>query len=330
MLRITGIRALRYPVLWERTAPQGVAHARWHWSDARLDRLRQLAITPIVGLLHHGSGPAYTNLADPEFAAKLAEYAGAVVNRYPWIEHYTPVNEPLTTARFSGWYGLWYPHGRDPQTFIATLLGQCRAIVLAMRAIRSINPRAKLIQTEDLGKSFSTPLLAYQAEFNNELRWLVWDLLCGKLDSQHPLWEWLTRCAGANEADLMWFNENRCVPDVLGANHYVTSLRFLDEKLRTTQRVFMAAMAGIVTSISRQPVVYSNARKIPGRCCWRPGSVIAFLWRSLSAISILPVMINYVGSFKCGALLIRQKSRAPIFARSRYGHCSAPMIGTVW
>ena len=30
----------------------------------------------------------------------------------------------------------------------------------------------------------------------------------------------------------MWFNENRCIPDVLGANHYVTSLQFLDEKLQ--------------------------------------------------------------------------------------------------
>ena len=54
-------------------------------------------------------GPAYTSLADPEFPEKLAEYAGAVAKRYPWIGHYTPVNEPLTTARFSGWYGLWYP-----------------------------------------------------------------------------------------------------------------------------------------------------------------------------------------------------------------------------
>ena len=78
-----GIRALRYPVLWERTAPEGVARARWRWSDARLNRLRELSMTPIVGLLHHGSGPAYTNLADPEFAAKLAEYAGAVANSIP-------------------------------------------------------------------------------------------------------------------------------------------------------------------------------------------------------------------------------------------------------
>src|SRR4051812_3321714 len=52
-----GIKALRYPVLWERTAPQGVANANWTWSDERLNRLRELGIRPIAGLVHHGSGP---------------------------------------------------------------------------------------------------------------------------------------------------------------------------------------------------------------------------------------------------------------------------------
>jgi dTDP-4-dehydrorhamnose reductase len=226
-----GISALRYPVIWERTAPRSLVDIDWHWSDARLLELRALGITPIVGLVHHGSGPAYTSLVDPAFPEKLAEYAGAVAARYPWIENYTPINEPLTTARFSGLYGVWYPHGREPRTFIDALLNQCRAVALAMNAIRAVNSRAKLIQTEDLGKTYSTPLLAYQAEFNNHLRWLTWDLLCGKLDRAHPLWDWLVHCAGAGEAELLWFQENRCPPQILGANHYVTSQRFLDEQL---------------------------------------------------------------------------------------------------
>ena len=50
-----GVRALRYPVLWERVAPHGIESANWSWSDERLARLRELGITPIVGLLHHGS-----------------------------------------------------------------------------------------------------------------------------------------------------------------------------------------------------------------------------------------------------------------------------------
>ena len=224
-----GVRALRYPVLWERTAPNGEMSADWSWADERLERLRELGIRPIVGLVHHGSGPRHTSLIDPAFPEKLAEFARAVAERYPWVDSYTPVNEPLTTARFSGMYGHWYPHGRDGLTFARALLTQCRATVLSMRTIREVNPAAQLVQTEDLGKTHSTPLLAYQAEFENERRWLSFDLLCGRLNRSSLIWNHLCDL-GVDEAELNWFLENPCPPDMLGINHYVTSERFLDER----------------------------------------------------------------------------------------------------
>jgi len=226
-----GIRAIRYPVLWERVAPDGLQLANWSWSDERLARLRELDVMPIVGLVHHGSGPRCTSLTDADFSTKLAEYASAVAERYPWVEYYTPVNEPLTTARFSGLYGLWYPHGRDEKTFKDALFNQCRAVVLSMREIQKINPYAKLVQTEDLGKTYSTPPLTYQAEFNNELRWLSWDILCGRVDKNHYLWDWLIKWCRASEEEVLWFSENICPPSIIGVNHYVTSERFLDEHL---------------------------------------------------------------------------------------------------
>ncbi|HEX8492834.1 MAG TPA: family 1 glycosylhydrolase [Pyrinomonadaceae bacterium] len=225
-----GVRAMRYPVLWERTAPGELQQADWSWPDERLARLRELEIRPIVGLLHHGSGPRHTSLVDPAFPEKLAAYARAVARRYPWVESYTPINEPLTTARFSGLYGHWYPHGRDALVFIRALLMQCRATVLAMRAIREINGNAQLIQTEDLGKTYSTRTLSYQADFENERRWLSFDLLCGRVCPEHPLWDYLT-WLGIEEAELEWFVGNPCAPDLIGINHYLTSERFLDERL---------------------------------------------------------------------------------------------------
>jgi dTDP-4-dehydrorhamnose reductase len=224
-----GIRAIRYPVLWERTAPDSLENADWSWADERLGRLRELGINPIVGLVHHGSGPRHTSLIDPEFPEKLALYAGAVAERYPWVTHYTPVNEPLTTARFSGMYGHWYPHGCDELTFARAMFGQCRAIALSMKAIREVNPNAQLIQTDDLGKVYSTPTLAYQAEFENERRWLTFDLLCGRVNSTHPMWGYLRYC-GILEAEIEWFLQNPCPPDIMGINHYLTSDRFLDER----------------------------------------------------------------------------------------------------
>lgn len=225
-----GIRALRYPVHWERFVPESEGSAiDWSWADLRLGRIRDLGVRPIVGLLHHGSGPACTSLVDPNFAEGLVRYARQVAERFPWVEEWTPINEPLTTARFSGLYGHWYPHGVEEPTFIRALLQQCRATALAMQAIRTINPAARLIQTEDLGKIHSTPQMRYQAEFENERRWLAWDLLCGRVDHGHPLWGYLL-WAGASEADLNWLGEHPCPPDVIGIDHYLTSERFLDER----------------------------------------------------------------------------------------------------
>jgi dTDP-4-dehydrorhamnose reductase len=228
-----GIRTLRYPVLWERTAPEGVPD--WRWCDDRLRRLCELRIEPIVGLVHHGSGPRCTSLLDSHFPERLASYARYVANRYPWVRHYTPVNEPLTTARFSCLYGNWYPHARDANSFVRALLLQCKAVVLAMHEIRRINSEAKLVQTEDLGRVFSLPALSYQAEFENTRRWLTWYLLIGHVDSSHPMWSFLM-WTGVPDGEVLWFQENPCPPDIIGIDHYVTSDRFLDERLERYPR----------------------------------------------------------------------------------------------
>lgn len=225
-----GFRTLRYPVLWERVAPDGLDRAEWRWTDDRLHRLRALGIRPVAGLIHHGSGPRGTSLLDPAFPDALSAYAAAVARRYPWLEDYTPVNEPLTTARFSALYGHWYPHGQDPRAFVGALINQVDATVRAMRAIRTVNPRARLIQTEDAGRTFSTPLLAYQARFENHRRWLTFDLLAGRVGRQHPLWRWLLDHA-APRRTLDALVDSPCASDVIGLNYYLTSDRYLDERV---------------------------------------------------------------------------------------------------
>jgi dTDP-4-dehydrorhamnose reductase len=224
-----GIHAMRYPVLWERVAPDGLESADWRWTDERLARMRNLGIRPIAGLLHHGSGPRCTDLSQPDFPAKLADYAAAVAKRYPWLDHYTPVNEPLTTARFSGLYGHWYPHGRDYGLFLRLLVNQLNGVRLAMRAIRQVNPAARLVQTDDLGRTLSTPRLAYQAAYENERRWLSFDLLTGRFDRQHALWRDVTDAVPARALDALLADP--CPPDIVGINHYLSGERFLDEQL---------------------------------------------------------------------------------------------------
>lgn len=230
LIAALGIRTLRFPVLMEAISPDSPGHGDWRWHDHALDKLRRLGIEPIAGLIHHGSGPRYTDLLDPGFGALVAGHAGRVARRYPWIKRFTPVNEPLTTARFSGLYGHWYPHGRETAIFLRCLYNECNAIMLSMQAIREITPDAELVQTEDLGKIFATPLLQYQADYENERRWLSLDLLCGRIDRSHS-WYQAFIDAGIDHAAMARFIESPCVPDIVGINHYLTSERFLDEEV---------------------------------------------------------------------------------------------------
>ena len=226
-----GIKTLRYPILWERHQPEENGEIDFSWIEGRLNKLRSLDIIPIAGLLHHGSGPVFTDLLDVNFPSKFAYYAKQVATKFPWITHYTPINEPLTTARFSGLYGLWYPHKNNDVSCMKMLLNELKGTILAMREIRKINPSAKLVQTEDMGKTFSTPLLSYQARFENQRRWLTFDLLCGRVDSLHPLYKYFMRL-GINPDVLEFFSNNPMPPDVIGVNYYVTSERYLDQRLQ--------------------------------------------------------------------------------------------------
>lgn len=229
MIAETGIKQIRYPCLWEKVAPHSLEEFDWSFLDERLAELRRLGIKPIAGFLHHGSGPKYTSLIDPDFPEKFATFAKAFAERYPWVEDYTPINEILTTARFSCLYGHWYPHTRDYPTFIRAVFNQVKGTVLAMKAIREINPKARLIQTDDLGKAQSTEPLKYQVEFENERRWLGWDLLCGKVDEKHPLL-WLFKDVVSDE-DLKWLKASATPPNIIGINHYHLSNRFLDHRM---------------------------------------------------------------------------------------------------
>lgn len=223
-----GIKKIRYPCLWERVAPESLDNCDWTFLDERLEEIRRLGVTPIAGFLHHGSGPKYTSLVDRHFPEKLARYAREFASRYPWVTDYTPINEINTTARFSCLYGHWYPHQKNLYHFHQAVILQCKATVLAMREIRKINPDAKLIQTDDLGRCQSTEVLSYQRDYENERRWMAWDFLCGKVTREHPLFSKLVE-SGITEGEVLWFQENNCPPDVIGINHYHLSNRFLDD-----------------------------------------------------------------------------------------------------
>jgi beta-glucosidase/6-phospho-beta-glucosidase/beta-galactosidase len=221
-----GIKVLRRGLLWEHFERD----QSWNSADACMERMAQVGIRPIVGIVHHGSGPPHTSLADESLPERLAAYAGTVAARYPSVERYTPVNEPHTTARFSSMYGIWYPHHMSRPSYLRALLLQIKATVLCMKAIREVRSDALLVQTEDIGKTCGTRELSSLCDVLNERRWLSIDLLCGLVDRVHPMLAYLVE-NGIPEQEILWFRDNPCPPDVIGVNYYLTSDRYLDHRV---------------------------------------------------------------------------------------------------
>jgi dTDP-4-dehydrorhamnose reductase len=225
-----GIKAVRYPILWETVAPDSPRKLDFAWHDERLERLEKHGIRVIASLLHHGSGPRYTELLDPDFPRLFADYAAQVAEHYPSIELWNPINEPLTTARMSFLYGLWYPHLSDSGACLRALVNQCVAIAEAMKAVRSVSPGAQLLVTEDIPKIFATEKLQYQAEYENHRRWLTFDLLAGRVGRGHYFHQEML-AGGVPEASLELLAGGSGKPDMLGFDHYLTSERYLDHRL---------------------------------------------------------------------------------------------------
>jgi dTDP-4-dehydrorhamnose reductase len=225
-----GLRCVRTCLHWERFAEaEAAGRDPWVVFDRTMNSLRGNGMEPIVGLLHHGSGPPSTSLLDADFGEKLADYALRVAERYPWATLYTPVNEPNTTARFSCLYGHWFPHHESLASYARALVNQAKATALAMQAIRTVQPEARLITTEDGGRIGSTGPLQAEREHREARRWLGTDLLCGWVAPGHSLFAWLVQ-NGIAEDELRWLAEHPCPPHVLGLNYYLTSDRFLDHR----------------------------------------------------------------------------------------------------
>jgi dTDP-4-dehydrorhamnose reductase len=229
LLAKLGVRGSRYPVLWEKVAPADPDMRDYRWAERRLHALADARIDPIVTLLHHGSGPRYTSLVDPAFPALFAEYAAATARRFPWVKRWTPINEPLTTARFSTLYSVWYPNGFfDHAAFGRAIVNEMTGFALAARRIREVIPDASFLLTEDL-QSFTAldERAAPYVEHKRERMYLSCELLQGRVVPGHPLYRYLTETCAVPAAELAALAECPQPPDVMGWNYYPYSERLV-------------------------------------------------------------------------------------------------------
>jgi dTDP-4-dehydrorhamnose reductase len=227
-----GVHASRYPVLWEKVAPHHPGARDYRWAARRLNALADRGVEPIVTLLHHGSGPAYTSLVDPAFPQLFADYAAATARRFPWVKRWTPINEPLTTARFSTLYAAWYPNTFfDDAAFGRAIVNEALGFAYAAERIRDVVPDARFLLTEDL-QSFTAAdegVEAYVAH-KRERTFLSCELLQGRIVDGHPMHRYLVERCGIDPAELRGLERNPQPPDVMGWNYYPNSERWLESE----------------------------------------------------------------------------------------------------
>jgi beta-glucosidase len=217
-----GVKMLRWGVPWYRVEPVS-GEFDWRWTDELLPYLvEELGVTPIVDLMHYGC-PFWLRgeFASAEYPQAVAKYASAFAERYKHLTHwYTPLNEPLVNALMCGKRGLWPPYLRGDSGYVTIMLQLVRGIRNTVAAIKSADPDAILVHVEATGLSRAARKDLEVLAAEDRLRgFLCYDLLTGRLTTEHPLFTWLLR-NGASPNDLSIFARTPIELDVLGLNFY--------------------------------------------------------------------------------------------------------------
>lgn len=219
-----GATAIRYGVNWPlvHTAP-GVFD--WAMLDERLHfACTELGLTVIADLVHYGT-PTWLEraFADEGYPGAVAEFAGQFAARYRGIvDHITPLNEPLTTAAFCGYRGIWPPALTGWTGWTTVTLNIAVGVSQSVKAIRAANEDAIVVHVE-ASSLFDTEdeTLESHADHLQALGMLPTDLLLGLVGEDHPYYSWLVD-NGASRQTLT--NLVAAAPriDIVGVNYYPT------------------------------------------------------------------------------------------------------------
>jgi beta-glucosidase len=225
----SGIPFLRYGAPLH-TTHVGAGKYDWSFADETFTELRRLGITPIMDLCHFGLPSWLGDFQNPDWPIHFGEYAKAFATRYPWIKHYTPVNEMFVCSMFSAYYGWWNEQKSDFTSLVMASKTIAKANILAMQAILSVRPDALFIQAESMEFFHpESPEAIPHCDLMNEIRFLCLDLSYGKMLSE-PLHKFTTE-HGMDDTDRRWFVEQgRTLPRencILGIDYYITNERYV-------------------------------------------------------------------------------------------------------
>ena len=221
LVRELGIKYLRYgfPI-------HLVHHARnkfdWSFPDAVCEAMQDLAIVPIIDLVHFGLPDWLQDFQNPEIPECLAVYASKFASRYPWVKLYTPVNEMYVTTRMSALDGNWNEQRRSEREFVTATRNVAKASILMMKAIAAVRPDAIFVNSESSEfYQACCPDKEIQriANFENQRRFIAMDLLYSKPVSDE-IYSYLAD-NGMPPNEYEWFmSEEVSDRSVLGVDYY--------------------------------------------------------------------------------------------------------------
>lgn len=218
-----GAEFIRWGIPWYRINPEPREWS-WTWLDAVMARFAELGIRPVIDLVHYGT-PEWLEgeFSNPDYPKRVAEYAVAVAERYAdTVTDYTPVNEAMIHARFCGELGYWPPYLTGEEGLTRMVAALTDGFVRTQHGIREVlGERATFVHVEatsryvgdvDGDHADKVRLLQHQ-------RYVVEDLVTGRVTDQHPLTEHLL-AHGFPAALLDRLLTDPARPDVLGVNYY--------------------------------------------------------------------------------------------------------------
>ena len=224
LARDVGAELVRWGVPWHRVAAER-GQWDWSWVDGVMARFAEMDLRPVIDLLHYGT-PLWLEgqFSHPDYPDHVTEYAQRFAERYGDVAtDYTPVNEPVIHALFSGEYAYWPPYLSGPSGMVSIATALAEGFVKTQLAISSvIGPRASFVHV-DAGIRYTGAVDAPEhTDTVTRLRhqgFLVEDLVTGAVGPDHPLLGQLER-GGADDNLLDWFQAHPVRPDVMGVNYY--------------------------------------------------------------------------------------------------------------
>lgn len=205
ILRELGIAVSREGIPWPLVERQG----GYDFSpiEPMIEAMNRTRVLPIWDLCHYG----YPDGLDPfseDFAESFAAYCRAaaryVVPRLPGPHFFTPINEITFFSFCGGEWGWVAPYKNSRQDRFRLRLALCKAAIAGVKAIREVEPAARIVNIDPLVQVVAPRDRPDQIEAARQETYvdtfLAWDILYGR---EYP------ELGGSPE-----------VLDIVGANNY--------------------------------------------------------------------------------------------------------------